>query len=193
MAALLCSGMCLAGFPGDDISRCFPLLWSQCSRCSASWSVLTRRTARRSSSCSTMACVGLVCWLRCTPRCVPLIVGLRRRHRWQYTASFAGDDAHHVSVQAFCRQWHSIQCPRFYKDVDIPAVVLDRCPVNRRAENCGAPQLQFVDQVGPSLFGNRDRYAQCNCAVCSWPGLLSRGQLRGSLWGHYAPLERHVS
>ena len=40
----------------------------------------------------------------------------------------------------------------------------------RRAENCGAPQLQFVDQVEPSLFGNRDMYAQCICAVCSWQG-----------------------
>ena len=45
------------------------------------------------------------------------------------------------------------------KDVDMPVV--------RRAENCGALQLQFVDQVGSSLFGNRDTCAQCNCAVLS--------------------------
>ena len=49
-------------------------------------------------SCSAMACAGLVCWLRGTPRCVLLIVGLRRRQGWQYMAGFAGDDAHHVSV-----------------------------------------------------------------------------------------------
>ena len=40
----------------------------------------------------------------------------------------------------------------------------------RRAENCGAPQLQFVDQVESPLFGNRDSYAQCNCAVVSCHG-----------------------
>ena len=38
------------------------------------------------------------------------------------------------------------------------------------SENCGAPQLQFVDQVESSLFGNRDMYAQCNCAVFSCQG-----------------------
>ena len=38
---------------------------------------------------------------------------------------------------------------------------------HRRAENCGAPQLQFVDQVESSLFGKRDMYAQCHCAVFS--------------------------
>ena len=37
----------------------------------------------------------------------------------------------------------------------------------RRAENCGGPQLQFVDQVETSLFDNRDRYAQCYCASVS--------------------------
>ena len=33
-------------------------------------------SVRRSSSFAAMACAGLVCWLRCTPRCVPMIVGL---------------------------------------------------------------------------------------------------------------------
>ena len=47
----------------------------------------------------------------------------------------------------------------------------------RRAENSGVPQLQFVDQVETSLFGNRDRYAQCNCAVVSCQWVVSSGQL----------------
>ena len=37
----------------------------------------------------------------------------------------------------------------------------------RRAENCGGPQLQFVDQVETSLCDNRDRYAQCYGAFVS--------------------------
>ena len=107
---------------------------------------------------------------------------------------FAGDDAHHVRVHALVfGLLHSIPCPcsrfmsvhggvagsrslfrnrdryaecKLCKDVDLPVVVLDRCRY-RRAENCGAPQLQFVDQVESSLFGNRDMCAQCNCAVFS--------------------------
>ena len=100
----------------------------------------------------------LVCWLRCTLRCVPLIVCLRRRQRWQYTAGFACDDAHHVSVQTCCRHWHSTPCPCLDKDVDMPVVVLDSCPVLTCRKT--VPQLQFVDQVEPSLFGNRDMCAQ---------------------------------
>ena len=60
----------------------YSLLWSACSRCFASWLVWT---VRRSSSFAAMACAGLFCWLRCTPRCVPLVDGLCRRQWWQYT------------------------------------------------------------------------------------------------------------
>ena len=51
-----------------------------------------------------------------------------------------------------------------------------------RAENCGALQLQFVDQVELSLFGNRHiRTVQ----LCSrqLPKVVSSGQLRRSFWG----------
>ena len=41
------------------------------------------------------------------------------------------------------------------------------CVRIRLAEYCGAPQLQFVDQVETSLLDNRDRYAQCFCAFVS--------------------------
>ena len=51
----------------------------------------------------------------------------------------------------------------------MPVVVLDRCPVST-CRKLWSSQLQFVGQVEPSLFGNRDLYAQCNCAVCSWQG-----------------------
>ena len=42
-----CAGACAwLVLTGDDISRCFSLLWLQCSRCSASWSVSTTRAVR---------------------------------------------------------------------------------------------------------------------------------------------------
>ena len=50
----------------------------------------------------------------------------------------------------------------------------------RRAENCGAPQLQFVDQVESSLSGNRHvRTVQ----TVQRSALSGSGQLRGSSWG----------
>ena len=63
----------------------------------------------------------------------------------------------------------------------------------RCAGNCGAPQLQFFDQVESSLFGNRHLSAQCNCAVCSWQGgvlwsadalFLGPSQVQGRGGGH---------
>ena len=63
----------------------------------------------------------------------------------------------------------SVQLPAWIRMLTYPLL----CSTDaryRRAENCGAPQLPCVDQVEASLFGNRDRYAQCNCAVVSYHG-----------------------
>ena len=66
---------------------------------------------------------------------------------------------------------HSANCATSWLDeeVDMPVVVLDRCLVSA-CRNSEVPQLPFVDQVETSLVGNRDRYAQCNCAVVSCHG-----------------------
>ena len=58
------------------------------------------------------------------------------------------------------------------KDVDLPVVVLDRCPVST-CRKLRSSHLQFVDQVETSLFDNRDRYA--HCAVVSCPEGLFLG------------------
>ena len=54
-----------------------------------------------SPSTLAVACARRVCWLRRTPRCVPLIVGFRRQQWLLSTAGFAGDDVHHDRLQAF--------------------------------------------------------------------------------------------
>ena len=70
------------------------------------------------------------------------------------TAGFAGDDAHHdrlsllsaVAQHPVSFRTRMLTCPLW-------------CSTDarfRRAENCGAPQLQFVDQVETSLLDNRD-------------------------------------
>ena len=136
--------------------------------------MLTRQTTEAlvwkwpfSPSTVAVACARLVCLLRCTPRCVPLIVGLRRQQWWLYTAGFAGGTASRVVAwtrMLTCSLWCSTDA-RY-----------------RRAENCGAPQLQFVDQVERSLFDKRQvRTVQ----LCSrqLPRVVSPGQLRGSFLG----------
>ena len=109
-------------FPVTIFNAVFPSTLT-CSRCSESWSVWTRRTVRRSSSCSAMACAGMVCLLRCTTRCVPLIVGLRHRQRWV--------TMHITSVcRLFVGSGTASHVLAWKRNVDMSVVVLDRCLVS---------------------------------------------------------------
>ena len=89
-------------------------------------------------------------------------------------AGFAGDNAHHVSVQALVVGSGTASRVLAWTRMLTCPLLCSTDARYRRAENCGAPQLQFVDQVESSLFGNRVMYAQCNCAVfsCQWWCLL---------------------
>ena len=146
------------GFLGDftqvvcegGLGPCGPpglLCLSLCNdRCPRTLSVRSCRARRRQQW------YGWFCWLRCTSHCV-----LRCNARCS------------LCLQRQVRKVQTVQLPAWTRVLTCPLL----CSTDarfRRAENAGAPQLQFVDQVESSLFGNRDRYAQCNCAVVSCHG-----------------------
>ena len=93
-------------------------------------------------------------------------------------AGFAGEDAHRVSVQASCPLLCSTDA-RY-----------------RRAENCGAPQLQFVDQSSRLCLatGTRTHSATVQSSAAKSGGLAHRcraggghvhrdvGASRGRIW-----------
>ena len=60
----------------------------------------------------------------------------------------------HVVGQRQVRTVKPVRLPDWTRMWTCPLLCSTDAPY-RRAENCGAPQLQFVDQVEPSLFGNR--------------------------------------
>ena len=136
---------------------------------------------------TAMACARLVLLVRCSTCCVPFacrqahcqVLHGRALRQLHGLAGFADDDAHHVSVQALVVGSGTASCVLAWTRM-LTCPLLRSIPARyRRAENCGAPQMQFADQVEPSLFGNRDMYAQCNCSV-QLPRVVSSGQLRGS-------------
>ena len=165
-------GRYTAGFAGDDAHHahsipcpCFrfistaPCTRQPLVRCLAGvqvfgffWEITSRNVS--------VFCVFLV------RRWVQVCVSLRRC-RWVAVSA---------SQQRQVRTAQTVQLPVWTRMLTCPLLCSTDAPY-RRAENCGAPQLQFVGQVETFLFGNRDRYAQCNCAVVSCHGwcLLDSG------------------
>ena len=165
LVVFLGSGMCLAGFPGDD-SRCV------LGRYGSEGQFVACRLVRQWHVQGWFA--GYVAFRVVFPRLSAFVVDnggstwlvlLVTMHITSACSLFVGS-----GTASRVLTWTRLLC-----STDA------RC---RRAENCGAPQLQFVDQVESSLFGNRDSYAQCNCAVVCCHGrclLDSRGVVLGAL------------
>ena len=175
MAALLCSGMHLAGFAGDDISRCVPFCGRHAEdvrhlgRYGPEGQYVARRRFRQWHVHGWFACY-------VAPRGVfPCLSAFRRRQWWQYMAGFACDGAQHVSLQALVVGSGTASRVLAWTRMLTCPLLGSTDARYRRAENCGAPQLPFVDQVETSLFGNADRYALCICARSrSWQSRLRR-------------------
>ena len=126
----------------------------------------------------SLACAGLVCWLRCNSRCVPLFVGLVD-NGGRYTAGFAGDDAHHVTVQALVFGSGTASRVLLDKDVDMPRVVLDRCPVLtcRKLWSLAVAVRRSARVV--SVWQQRHKRTVQLCSR-QLPRVVSSGQLRSS-------------
>ena len=137
----------------------------------ASWPVWTRRAvtwrdvALIVASCSGMWKAGIAGCIRRSllsllAQMLGIMAGMHQKDC--YKVGFAGDDAHHVSVQALVLGSGTAFRVASDKDVDMP-VVCSTDARYRRAENFGAPQLQFVDQVELSLFGNTGAGPKGSC------------------------------
>ena len=127
----------------------------------------------RSSSFSAAACVWLVLWVTKFHAVFPSVVGMLKMHLGWYGPEMA-------CPWLVCWSRCNSRCVPFVGLSSSTTVAGTRLVLPVTVHITSACWLGAVAQhpvfswtrmlTCPLLFGNRVRYAQCNCAVCSWQG-----------------------